>query len=53
LQELILGKPTEPAHRVEASMVPVVLHLALVLIAGIYLPPLIVGWFHRAAELLG
>jgi hydrogenase-4 component F len=53
LQELILGKPSEPAHRVEASMVPVVLHLALVLIAGIYLPPLIVGWFHRAAELLG
>jgi hydrogenase-4 component F len=53
LQELILGEPSEPAHRVEASMVPVVLHLALVVIAGIYLPPLIVGWFHRAAELLG
>jgi hypothetical protein len=28
------------------------IHLGLVLIAGIYLPPTLVGWFERAAELL-
>jgi hydrogenase-4 component F len=30
-----------------------VLHLLLVLGAGIYLPPMLVVWFRRAAELLG
>ena len=53
LQELIFGEPTEPAHRVEASSVPLIVHLALVLIAGLYLPPTLVSWFQRAAELLG
>jgi hydrogenase-4 component F len=28
-------------------------HLSLVLIAGLYLPPVLVAWFQRAAELLG
>jgi hypothetical protein len=30
-----------------------VLHLALVFVSGIFLPPALVGWFQRAAELLG
>jgi hydrogenase-4 component F len=30
-----------------------VLHLMLVLTAGLYLPPILVAWFRRAAELLG
>ena len=42
-----------PAHRVDASSVPLVLHLLLVLAAGIFLPPALVAWFQRAAELLG
>jgi hydrogenase-4 component F len=33
--------------------VPMVLHLMLVLTAGIFLPPALVVWFRRAAELLG
>jgi hydrogenase-4 component F len=53
LQDLIFGVPTEPAHRVEASSMPLIVHLALVLIAGLYLPPTLVSWFQRAAELLG
>ncbi len=28
-------------------------HLALVLVAGIYLPPLLVAWFQNVAGLLG
>jgi hydrogenase-4 component F len=28
-------------------------HLALVLAAGIYLPPALVGWFENVAKLLG
>jgi hydrogenase-4 component F len=29
------------------------IHLALVLAAGIFLPPLLVSWFQHVAELLG
>ena len=39
-----------PAH---ASFVPMFTHLALVLAAGIFLPPLLVSWFQHVAELLG
>ncbi|HEY6981335.1 hydrogenase 4 subunit F [Reyranella sp.] len=53
LQGTILGVPTGPAHRVDASSVPMVLHLALVLAAGVFLPAVLVAWFQRAAELLG
>jgi hydrogenase-4 component F len=53
LQDLIFGEPTEPALSVEASSMPLITHLALVLIAGLYLPPTLVAWFQRAAELLG
>jgi hydrogenase-4 component F len=38
---------------VDASSLPIVLHLALVLAAGISLPAVLVAWFQRAAELLG
>jgi hydrogenase-4 component F len=38
---------------VRASYVPLFTHLALVLAAGIYLPPLLVSWFQHVAELLG
>ena len=52
LQDLLFGEPTEPANKVRASSVPLLIHLGLVLIAGIYLPPTLVGWFERAAEML-
>jgi hydrogenase-4 component F len=53
LQETVFGEPVGPAHRVDASSVPMVLHLLLVFTSGIFLPPALVGWFQRAAELLG
>jgi hydrogenase-4 component F len=37
----------------EASYVPMYLHLALVLMAGIYLPPPLVEWFRHVAAMLG
>jgi hydrogenase-4 component F len=42
--------PAAPAH---ASFVPMFAHLALVLIAGIYLPAPLVAWFQHVAVLLG
>jgi hydrogenase-4 component F len=52
LQDMLFGEPTEPAHKVNASSLPMIIHFTLVLIAGIYLPPTLVAWFERAAELL-
>ncbi len=52
LQEMLLGEPSEPAHKVNASSVPLLIHIGLVLIAGVYLPPELSAWFERAAELL-
>jgi hydrogenase-4 component F len=53
LQNVLFGVPSEPAHQVNASPAPLIVHLSLVLIAGIYLPAALVSGFHRAAELLG
>ncbi len=53
LQDVLFGTPTEPVHRVNASAAPLIVHLSLVLIAGLYLPAAMVSWFQRAAELLG
>jgi hydrogenase-4 component F len=52
LQDMLFGEPAEPSHKVRASSLPLLLHLGLVLIAGIYLPPTLTAWFHSAAELL-
>ena len=53
LQNVLFGEPVEPAHRVNASSAPLIVHLTLVLIAGLYLPAALVSGFQRAAELLG
>jgi hydrogenase-4 component F len=53
LQNVLFGAPSEPAHQVNASPAPLIVHLSLVLIAGLYLPAALVAGFHRAAELLG
>ena len=52
LQDFLFGEPAEPNYKVNSSPVPLVIHLGLVLIAGLWLPPLIAGWLSRAAELL-
>ena len=38
---------------VQASYVPIFAHLALVVAAGIYLPPVMVTWFQHVAQMLG
>jgi len=53
LQDILFGEPTVPDHPVSAASAPIVVHLSLILIAGLFLPPAIVLWFRRAAEMLG
>ena len=50
---LAFGPPRGPVGPVRASYVPMFAHLALVLIAGIYLPAPLVAWFQHVAALLG
>ncbi len=53
LQNVLFGAPAEPVHRVNVSSAPLIVHLTLVLIAGLYLPAALVSGFQRAAGLLG
>jgi hydrogenase-4 component F len=53
LQDLVFGPPKGPKDPVKASYVPLFLHLALVLIAGVWLPGEVVAWFRAVAALLG
>ncbi|KAB2851476.1 MAG: hydrogenase 4 subunit F [Hyphomicrobiaceae bacterium] len=53
LSEVAFGEPTGSKAPVEASYVPLFSHLALVAIAGIYLPGSLVAWFQNVARLLG
>jgi hydrogenase-4 component F len=50
---IAFGAPHGRMERVKASYVPMFLHLALVLVAGLYLPPALVAWFQHVATLLG
>lgn len=53
LTGVAFGQPRGSAAPVEASYIPMYSHLALVLCAGIYLPPPLVAWFQHIARLLG
>jgi hydrogenase-4 component F len=53
LSEVAFGTPTGSRAPVEASYIPLYSHLALVLIAGVYLPASLVIWFQNVARVLG
>ncbi len=50
---IAFGKPTGNTIPVKATSVPIFAHLALVLTAGVYLPPPVVTWFQHIAQILG
>ncbi len=53
LTGVAFGKPSPSLPTHEASFLPLVVHLALVLIAGIALPGPLVAWFQHVARMLG
>jgi hydrogenase-4 component F len=53
LNGVAFGEPHGSTAPVEASYIPMYAHLALVLVAGVYLPPPLVAWFQHIAQLLG
>jgi hydrogenase-4 component F len=53
LNGLAFGAAQGSTAPVQASYVPMYAHLALVLAAGLYLPPPLVAWFQHVADILG
>jgi hydrogenase-4 component F len=53
LQHIVFGEASGQSHKVEASYAPMLIHLALVLAAGVALPPAIVAWFQNVSRALG
>ena len=53
LNSIAFGEPRGKSAKAEASYVPMFAHLALVFVAGIYLPASLVAWFQNVAKLLG
>ena len=52
LNGIAFGEPQGRSDPAKASLLPVGLHLAIVLAAGIWLPPALVAWFQYVASLL-
>ena len=53
LNKMVFGEPVGATGPVEASYVPMFAHLAIVFVAGIYMPPVLVTGFQSVARLLG
>ncbi len=53
LSGLAFGEPAAPHVAVKGTHLPMLAHLVLVLIAGIWLPPALVAWFRAVAAQLG
>ena len=52
LQSMAFGAPAGSTAPAKASALPILAHFALVLMAGVYLPPPLVTWFQHVAQLL-
>ncbi|MGD9501715.1 MAG: hydrogenase 4 subunit F [Methyloceanibacter sp.] len=53
LNSIAFGEPRGESRKAECSFAPMYVHLALVLLAGVALPPAIVALFEAVAKLLG
>ncbi|MDH4029073.1 MAG: hydrogenase 4 subunit F [Nitrospirota bacterium] len=52
VQPMVSGNAPSYQRPIKAAHVPVILHMALVLVIGVYMPELLNKWFHTAVELL-
>jgi hydrogenase-4 component F len=53
MQGLAFGSPSANSAPVHASYVPLFVHLAIVLAAGLFLPDALVSWFRAVAAMVG
>jgi hydrogenase-4 component F len=53
VMRMAFGEGSRGVHPHGLTLVPELAHFALVLVAGVYIPPAVVTWFQHVAELLG
>ena len=53
VQPMVFGESTAKRLPVRPAMIPVYLHLALVLMLGLWIPPFLAEWYRQAARLIG
>jgi len=53
VQPMVFGETTAKRLPARPAMVPVFVHLALVLLLGLWIPPVLAEWYRQAARLIG
>lgn len=53
VQPMVFGESEAPKLPYSPALVPVFVHLAVVLMLGIYIPPALAAWYRAAAQLIG
>ena len=53
VQPMVFGETTTKRLPHRPAMVPVFVHLALVLMLGLWIPPYLAEWYRQAARLIG
>jgi hydrogenase-4 component F len=53
VQPMVFGDTTAKRLPVRPAMMPVFVHLALVLMLGLWIPPVLADWYRQAARLIG
>ena len=53
VQGMVFGEPTVKPLAHNPALLPVFLHLGLVLMLGLWIPPYLAEWYRQAAKLIG
>ena len=53
VQGMVFGEPTVRPLAHNPALLPVFLHLGLVLMLGLWIPPYLAEWYRQAARLIG
>jgi len=53
VQPMVFGETTAQRLPVRPAMIPVYIHLGLVLMLGLWIPPFLADWYRQAARLIG
>ena len=52
VQSMVAGEVPSNQKSIKVAHIPVILHMVLVLVIGVYMPAFLNNWFHTAVELL-
>ena len=53
VQPIVFGESSVPKSLHSPSLLPVFIHLGMVLVLGLYIPPTLAAWYNAAARLIG